>query len=132
MSTQQQAQRQQSASRGYSRAGISYRQCAACAGAGAQLLEHPSRDPQLEESLTCPSCDGHGYVRSSAIDVLEVLQTERRGVVRMGRRRRAGDGLAALLAPTSQACYRRTRALAMAPARLPTDYAPVSARELSA
>ncbi|QWF19271.1 hypothetical protein [Lysobacter capsici] len=131
MATQQQAQRQQSASRGYSRAGISYRQCADCAGAGAQLLEHPSRDPQLEESLTCCLCGGYGFVRVNATDPLENLQAER--AVYLRRLRAPADPIAeALRLPPIRHTYDRARACAMAPSRLPTDYAPVSARELSA
>lgn len=118
------------ASRGYTSAGITYRLCGDCNGAGEQVLEHWSRDPQLEVSLKCCSCSGHGYIRASAIDPLEALAAERRNVVR--QRRAPADSLGAFLFPTASAVYRRTRACAMAPASLPTDIAPRPALEFAA
>ncbi|WP_408953025.1 hypothetical protein [Lysobacter sp. Hz 25] len=118
------------ANRCYTAAGITYRACGDCGGAGDHVLTHWSRDPQLEERLTCCTCGGRGYVRASAFDPLEVLQTERRAALRMSRR--PGDELAALLAPTALASYRRARARAMAPAPLPNDIAPATALEHAA
>lgn len=118
------------ASRGYSNAGISYRQCGDCNGAGALVLEHWSRDPQLVETLSCCNCAGAGLVRQTAVDPLETLQAERRSVLRMGRE--PADSLGAFLRPTAAAVYRRALARAMAPSPLPSDLAPASALERAA
>lgn len=113
--------------RGYTRAGIAYRECRDCGGAGEQVLVHWSRDPQRAETLSCCSCGGRGYVRETSFDVLETLQSERRSALRM--RRRPADSLDGFLSPTAERAYRDALALAMRPSPLPSDIAPRSALE---
>lgn len=118
------------ASRGHTHAGINYRECAVCNGAGAEFLEHWSGDPQLEEWLTCCTCSGKGFVRVTPPDLLELLGEQRRAALRASHA--PADSLAEFLAPRPLASYRRTRARAVARAALPSDIAPRAALEHAA
>lgn len=116
--------------RGYTAAGVTFRQCRDCGGAGEHVFQAPNRDPDLEEVVRCACCGGTGYIRETRVDALEALQAERRSALRIGRA--PANSLPGFLAPTATRTYREARALAMAPARLPTDVAPRAALERAA
>ena len=58
--------------------GIQFRQCADCDGAGERTIRHPSGNPELEDFERCHDCGGRGDFRVTPVDVLELLNAERR------------------------------------------------------
>jgi len=116
--------------RGYTAAGVTFRECRDCRGAGEHVLARWNLDPQLEDLVTCRCCGGRGVVRVTRVDVLEALQAERRSALRM--RQQPAGSLSAYLAPTAFRAYSDARRAAMAPSPLPSDIAPRAALERAA